>query len=80
MLWVDNVRDHPRGRFGRKSLPKLADLSLSWTEGEMEMYRYYREIQNLDQNLLPEILKLLQTSRSLKAPGWPLDNVSEYFK
>ena len=42
-------RGHPRGWFGRKSLPKLADFSLSWAEGEVKMYRMYREIQNLDQ-------------------------------
>ena len=27
-LPVTRVRGHPRGRFGRKSLPKLADFSL----------------------------------------------------
>ena len=53
------IRGHSRGRFGRKCLPKLADFSLSWAEGEVKMYRMYREIQNLDQNL-PEILKLSQ--------------------
>ena len=26
---VNGSRGHPRGRFGRKSLPKLADFSLS---------------------------------------------------
>ena len=45
-----STRGHPRGRFGRKSLPKLADISLSWAEGEVKMYRKYREIQNLGQN------------------------------
>ena len=45
-------RGHPRGRLGRISLPKLklADISLSWAEGEVKMYRMYREIQTLDQN------------------------------
>ena len=41
------ARGHPRGRFGRKSLPKLADFSLAWAEGEVKMYIMYREIQNL---------------------------------
>ena len=41
-------------------------VSLSWLtspclgEGEMKMYRMYREILNLDQNFSPEILKLSQ--------------------
>ena len=43
-------RAQPRGRFGRKSLPKLVHFSLLWAEGEVSMYRTYREIQNLDQN------------------------------
>ena len=44
------VKAQPRGQFGRNSLPKLADFSLCWAEGEVKMYRTYREIQNLDQN------------------------------
>ena len=35
-------RGHPRGRFGRKSLPELADFFLFWAEGEVKMYRMYR--------------------------------------
>ena len=58
-LWDCICRGHPRGRFGRKSLPKLTDFSLSRAEGEVKMYRIYRDIQNLDQNFF---LKLLQNS------------------
>ena len=43
-------RAQPRGRFGRNSLPKLADFSLFSAEGEVKMYRTCRQIQNLDQN------------------------------
>ena len=64
-------RGHPRGWFGRKSLPKLADFSLSWAEGEKKMYRMYREIQNLDQNFLKS-WNCLKTSLYLKALGWLL--------
>ena len=65
-------RGHPRGRFGRKSLPKLADFSLSWAEGEVKMYRMYREIQNLDQNFSPKSWNRRKTSPLLKAEEWPL--------
>ena len=65
-------RGHPRLWFGRKSLPKLADFSLSWAEGEVKMFRLYREIQNLDQNL-PESLNISQnfslSESSRMAPG-----------
>ena len=68
-----NNRGHPRGRFGRKSLPKLADFSLSWVEGEVKMYRMYREIQNLDQNFSLKSWNCSKTSPSLKAVRWPLN-------
>ena len=66
------ARGHPRGRFGRKSLPKLADFSLSWAEGEVKMYRIYREILNLDQNFSLKSWNCRKTSPSLKGLGWPL--------
>ena len=53
------LRGHPRGQFGRKSLPKLADFSLSSAEGEVKMYRMYREIPKFGPKLLPEILNML---------------------
>ena len=67
-----NCRVHPWGRFGRKSLPKLADFSLSWAEGEVKMYRMYRKIQNLDQNFSLKSWICCKTSPPLKALGWPL--------
>ena len=51
---------HPRGRFGRKSLRKLADFSLSSAEGEVKMYRMYSVVKKFGPKLLPEILKLSQ--------------------
>ena len=66
------IRAQPRGRFGRNSLPKLADFSLFWAEGEVKMYRTYREIQNLDQNFSLKSWKYHTTSPCLKAVGWPL--------
>ena len=72
---LPQFRGHPRGRFGRKSLPKLADFSLSWAEGEVKMYRMYREIQNLDQNFSLKSWNCRETSPSLKALGWPLRNI-----
>ena len=36
------------GWFGRKSLPKLTDVSLFWAEGEVKMHKTYWEIHNLD--------------------------------
>ena len=65
-------RGHPRGWFGRKSLPMLADFSLSWAEGEVKMYRMYSEVQNLDQNFSLKSWNCRKTSPSLKALGWPL--------
>ena len=59
-------KGHPRGRFGRKSLPKLADFFLSWAEGEVKMYRMNREIQNSDQNFslkLSQNFSLSESSR-----------------
>ena len=38
------------GDLGEKSLCNLAHFSLFCTEGEVKMYRTYREIQNLEQN------------------------------
>ena len=70
-------RGHPRGRFGRKSLPNLADFSLSWAGGEVKMYRMYREIQNLDQNFSLKSWICRKTSPSLKALGWPLKEQCE---
>ena len=53
------------GDLGKKvSLSWLT--SLSWAEEEVKMYRKYREIQNLDQNL-PEILNMSQN-----LPLWKL--------
>ena len=72
--WIDSVRGHPRGRLGRKSLPKLDDFSLSWAEGEVKMYRMYREIQNLDRNFSLKSWNCRKTSPSLKALGCPLDS------
>ena len=74
MLWnYESVcKAQPRGRFGRNILPKLADFSLCWAEGEVKMYRTYREIQNLDQNFSLKSWKCRKTSPCLKAPGWPL--------
>ena len=43
-------RAQPRGQSGINSPHKLADFSLFWAEGEVKMYRTYREIQILDQN------------------------------
>ena len=57
-------RGHPRGRFRRKSLPKLADFSQSWAEGEVKMYRMYREIQNFDQNFSLKSWNCCKTSLS----------------
>ena len=36
------------GDLGEKSLPKLADFFLFKAQGEVKMYRIYREIQKLD--------------------------------
>ena len=59
------------GNLGEKvSLSWLT--SLSWVEGEVKMYRMYREIQNLDQNFSLKSWNCHKTSPSLKAPGWPL--------
>ena len=63
---------HPRRWFGRNSLPKLADFSLFWAEGEVKMYRTYRKIQNLDQNFSLKSWRCCKTSPCLKALGWPL--------
>ena len=41
---VHSNRAQPREQFGRKSLLKLANFSLIWSEGEVEMYRIYKEI------------------------------------
>ena len=46
--------------------------SLSWAEGEVKMYRIYKEIQNLDQNFSLKSWNCCKTSPSLKALGWPL--------
>ena len=48
--------------------------SLSSAEGEVKMYRMYKEIQNLDQNFSQKSWNCCKTSPSLKAPGWPLTN------
>ena len=63
------IRGHPGGRFGRKSLPKLADFSLSWAKEEVNIYRMYREIQNLDQNFSLKFWNYHKTFPSLKALG-----------
>ena len=70
-------RGHPRGRFERKSLLRLADFSLSWAEGKVKMYRMYREIQNLDQNFSLKSWNCRKTSPSLKALGWPCGSTVE---
>ena len=62
----------PTGWFRRKSLPKLADFSLSGAKGEILMYRTYRKIQNLDQNFSPKSRKCCIISPCLKALAWPL--------
>ena len=54
----------PRGRFGRKSLPNLAHFSLFWADGEVKVYRTYRETNNLDQNF--------SQNPCLRALGWDL--------
>ena len=78
-LFQNFNRGHPRWRFGRKSLPKLADFSLSWAEGEVKIYRMYREIQNFLPKLLPEIPKLAENfSLSVKALGCTLLTVIYY--
>ena len=59
------------GDLGEK-VPKLADFSLSWAEGEVKMYRMDREIQNLDHNFSLKSWTRLKTYPSLKALGWPL--------
>ena len=41
---VSKFKALPRGQFWRKSVPKLIQFSLCWAEGEVEMYRIYREI------------------------------------
>ena len=64
-------RAQPRERFGRNSLPKLADFSLFWAEGEVKRYRTDREIQNLHQNFSLKSRKCRKTSPCLKALGWP---------
>ena len=76
-----HYRAQPSRRFGRNSLPKLADFSLFWAEGEVKMYRTYREIQNLDQNfsLSLKSWKCCKTSPCLKALGWPLCNSKHTF-
>ena len=71
-------RAQPRVRFGRNSLPKLADFSLFCTEREVKMFRTYREIQNLDQNFSLKSWKCRKTSPCLKALGWPL--ISDEFE
>ena len=59
------------GNLGEKvSLSWLT--SLSWAEGEVKMYRIYREIQKLDQNFSLKSWNCCKTSPSLKALGWPL--------
>ena len=62
----------PMGWFRRKSLPKLADFSLSGAKGEILMYRTHRKIQNLDQNFSPKSRKCCKISPCLKALAWPL--------
>ena len=71
MLEINNLtyRGHPRGQFGRKSLPKLADFSLSWAEREVKMYRMYWKTKNLDQNISLKSQNCRKTSPSLKALG-----------
>ena len=60
-----------KGDLGEKvSLSWLT--SISWAEGEVKMYRMYREIQNLDQNFSLKSWNCHKTSPSLKALGWPL--------
>ena len=60
------------GDLGEKGLSKLADFSLSWAEGEVKMYRMYREMQNLDQNFSLKSWNCRKTSPYLEALGWPL--------
>ena len=67
-----SFRGHPRGQFGGRSLPMLADFLLSWAEREVKMYRMYRVVQNLDQNFSLKSWNCCKTSPSLKALGWPL--------
>ena len=44
--------------------------SLSWAEGEVKMYRMYREIQNLDQNFSLKLLQNFSLSESSRmTPG-----------
>ena len=56
-------RGHPRGQFGRKSLPKLADFSLSWAEGEVKCIGKSK-IWTKTASWNPEIVA--------KLPIWPL--------
>ena len=53
-----------QGDLEKKSLPKLADFSLSSAEGEVKMYSMYREIQNLDQNFFLKSRNCHKTSLS----------------
>ena len=71
VIYIFNIkyfnRGHPRGWFGNKSFPKLADFSLSWAEGEEKMYRIYRvcrEVQSLDQNFSLKSLQNFSLSES----------------
>ena len=59
-----NSDSQPRGRFGRKSLPELVHFSLLWVEGEVSMYRTYREIQNLYQNFSLKMMQNFSLSES----------------
>ena len=78
IIWTNFVgpkfptRAQPRGRFGRKSLPELADFSLFWAGREAEMYRTYWETQNLDQNVSLKSWKCRKTSPCLKAYQDPM--------
>ena len=59
-------RAQPRRRFGRKSLPKLADFSYFEQREKLKCKRRYREIQFLDQNFslkLSQNFSLSESSR-----------------
>ena len=56
MIWIYTQLVILEGDLGEKSLPKLADFSLSWAVREVKMYRMFREIQNLDQNFSLKLL------------------------